>query len=148
MHPKLTQPLDRGHDLRGNTAWLETQLNDPNSEFIPVWQLQNLMTDDRSRPARLSLQDIANLIPDAESIILLGVSAGHACFAIGLGSTGEGPAASQSPLQGYGQWSNLRAVADQLERLAQTFLEGGVQFFIHGFAYLFQFLGIVILQGL
>jgi len=38
----LAPHLERGQHRRSDAAWLEARLADPATEFIPVWQLQNL----------------------------------------------------------------------------------------------------------
>jgi NAD+ diphosphatase len=112
----LVQPLDRGHDLRGDAIWLESHLTDPTTEFIPIWRLESLVTGEPARAVRLSAADVTTLLPRAESVTLLGMCAGRACFSVALPdelqSLSEGNA--NPPWTQFGRWTNVRNVADDL----------------------------------
>ncbi|MGQ9816293.1 MAG: NUDIX-like domain-containing protein, partial [Candidatus Roseilinea sp.] len=115
-HFDLAQPLDRGHDLRNNTAWLEARLADPATVFVPVWRLDNLVAGDPPRPAQLSARDMADWLPRAESVTLLGVRNDRAYFAVGIPDSAVDQRADTEvgPLADQGRWTHLRAVADAL----------------------------------
>lgn len=115
-HFDLAQPFDRGHDLRSDAAWLEARLADPATVFIPVWRLDNLIVGDPPRPAQLSVRDMADWLPRAESVTLLGVRDERAYFAVGIPDSAVDQRADTEvgPLADRGCWANLRAVADAL----------------------------------
>lgn len=112
----LKQPLDRGHDVRGDTAWLESRLTDASTEFVPMWQMQNLVTGDPVHLVLLQATEMAAWLPHAESITLLGMREEHACFSVVLPKSLEPtpPGPGNAPLQNHGRWVNVRDVADQL----------------------------------
>lgn len=112
----LAQSLDRGHNLRDDAGWLEARLADPATLFIPVWRLDNLIVGDPPRPATLSVADMADWLPRAESVTLLGVRDERAWFAVGIPDSAVDQRADTevSPLAEHGRWVNLRAVADAL----------------------------------
>jgi NAD+ diphosphatase len=78
--------------------------------FVPVWREKNLFAEEGNpRPVFLSPADAGELIPTAESIILLGQDEDQTYFAIGL------PAEGDTPLTGMGNFRNLRWAAALLE---------------------------------
>ena len=105
---ELSEALDRGHDKRGDPAWLAARLIDPATEFIPLWNSENLVTHAPVAAARLSAEAVALLLPLAESVTYLGWHDDRAVFAIGM--QGSDPA----PLTEYGKWVNMRAVGELL----------------------------------
>ena len=119
----LAQPLDRGHDLRSNAAWIEARLADPATVFIPLWRLDNLVAGDPPGPAQLSARDMADWLPRAESVTLLGVRDERAWFAVGIPDSAVDQRADTevSPLAEHGRWTNLRAVADALSAEAVSY---------------------------
>jgi NAD+ diphosphatase len=105
---ELSEALERGHDKRGDEAWLAARLTDPVTEFIPVWQSQNLVTREPVVAARLHVEHIAPLLPTAESVTYLGWHDDHAVFTVAL-LTSDPP-----PLAEYGEWVNMRVVGELL----------------------------------
>jgi NAD+ diphosphatase len=114
----LVQPLDRGHDLRINEAWLAARLTDPTTRFIPVWDLQHLVqtvvAGQPTQPAELAPADVADLLPSAESLTLLGVRDEHAYFTFVVPKQASESAPAAAPLAEHGRWVNLRNVADEV----------------------------------
>jgi len=105
---RLSEPLERGHDKRGDETWLAARLADRETEFIPNWQSQNLVTHTPVAAARLHAADVADVLPQADAIIYLGARDDHAVFALGL------PAADPAPLTSHGKWVNMRTVGELL----------------------------------
>jgi NAD+ diphosphatase len=108
----LVPPLERGHDRRGDAAWVAARLADPATQFLPLCKLDSLVCGDPPRPARLAAADVADALPEAESLVLLGLDGaadGRAVFGVSL------PRQDAIAAAGRGEWTNLRAVADRLE---------------------------------
>jgi NAD+ diphosphatase len=105
--------IDRVSDSRPDAEWLAAQLENETTCFILVWNLKNLLTDESvPRPVYLSPGDVQDLLPEAESMILLGVTPERAYFAIGLSSDEESP---PSGLAKLGQFRDLRWIASTLD---------------------------------
>jgi NADH pyrophosphatase NudC (nudix superfamily) len=67
--------IDRVSDKRPDNEWLAAKLRDEATRFIPVWNLKNLLTDEKvPRPVYLPPRDVQDLLPRLESVILLGVT--------------------------------------------------------------------------
>ncbi len=75
--------VDRSSEWRKDPAWLEAALRDAATQFVPLWQLRNLV---RLQPVpSAELLTIAELGTfDASQAVLLGVYRGSACFALEL----------------------------------------------------------------
>jgi NAD+ diphosphatase len=98
-----TYGLDRLTDKRRDEAWLAAQLEDEATLFIPVWNLKNLFTREPvAKPVFLAFHDIRTLLPQAESMTLLGIKAQRAYFAVGLASE------DRIPPDGLAQWGAFR----------------------------------------
>ena len=106
---ELYDPLSREHDRRTDEAWLAERLADETTEFVPIWKLQNLVCGEPSCAVSLHARDVAEWLPRAESLVFMGIRAGHACFSIVL------PSSESAPLAQYGQWMNMRNFGDLLE---------------------------------
>jgi NAD+ diphosphatase len=106
---ELFDPLSREHDRRTDDAWLAARLTDEETEFVPIWKLQNLVRGDPPRAVSLHAHDVAEWFPYAESLVFMGVREGHACFSIVL------PGNENDPLAQQGQWMNMRNFGDLLE---------------------------------
>lgn len=75
--------IDRIQARQGNERWIEEQLADPTTRFVPVWHAQNLFDQDALPHALfLSRAEIAPLVDPAQSPILLGEVGGHLYFAV------------------------------------------------------------------
>jgi NAD+ diphosphatase len=108
-----THFIDRVSDKRPDDEWLAAKLEDETTRFIPVWNLKNLVTDeDVPRPVYLPPRDVRDLLPEPESVILLGVTPDRAYFAIGLSSDEGSP---PSELAELGEFRDLRWIASTLD---------------------------------
>ncbi len=105
---ELSEALERGHDKRGDSAWLLARMTDPSTEFIPLWKSQNLVTRAPISAARLNVAQTATHLPQAASVTYLGWHDNHAVFSIGLKDS------ETAPLTEFGAWSNMRSVGEQL----------------------------------
>jgi NAD+ diphosphatase len=104
--------IDRVSDKRQDDGWLAAQMRDGTTQFIPVWNLRNLVRNGTvPEPVFLSLAEVRNLMPTAESTILLGVQGDTTYFAIDL-SQGDSP---PSGLAGHGEFLELRGMAPMLD---------------------------------
>ncbi|MDY0041710.1 MAG: NAD(+) diphosphatase, partial [Desulforhabdus sp.] len=112
--------LDRLWQKRLDSAWIERQLAEPESRFIPIWETKNLVTEE-SQPTLVALtcNDLQDIIPDAQSIVLLGEINGRAYFAIGLPSNGSLPPASIGRL---GRFGDLKSIGPLLDRRQASLL--------------------------
>ncbi len=113
LSPPITfsaNPLDRAANRRRDQAWLAAALRDPASRFLP---LRALKAPIRFEPqARLDWRpeaEIANLIADGATLVLLGLGNGIAHFAI---DAGKAPAAR---LALWGKFIDARSIAPDLE---------------------------------
>jgi NAD+ diphosphatase len=105
--------IDRVSDKRPDDAWLAAQLEDETTRFIPVWNLKNLLTvESAPKPVYLSPGDVKHLLPEAESMILLGVTPERTYFAIGLPSDEDTPPGRLAEL---GEFRDLRWIASTLD---------------------------------
>jgi NAD+ diphosphatase len=108
-----THFIDRVSDKRPDDEWLAAKLEDETTRFIPVWNLKNLVTDeDVPRPVYLPPRDVRDLLPEAESMILLGVTPEGTYVGIGLSSEEGSP---PSELARLGQFRDLRWIASTLD---------------------------------
>jgi NAD+ diphosphatase len=74
----VTFELDRVTHKRRDSAWVERQLQDPGTHFVPVWQSENLFTEEPVPRARfLTYGEIEGLMQQAESVVLLGQAPGQ-----------------------------------------------------------------------
>jgi len=112
--------VDRASDRRRDEEWLAVQLQDKATRFVPVWKLYNLFTTGPiPKPILLSPREAQDLIPTAESTVLLGVKEGSTYLALGLSSRQASPPACLAEL---GSFQDLRQVAPLLDELDGTLL--------------------------
>ncbi len=105
--------IDRVSDKRRDDEWLTAQLENEATRFIPVWNLKNLLDDEGvPRPVYLSASDVQDLLPEAESTVLLGATPERTYFAIGLSSDEDSP---PSGLAKLGEFRDLRWIAATLD---------------------------------
>lgn len=107
-----THFIDRVSDRRGDAEWLAAQLGADTTQFIPVWKLKNLFrVGTVPQPVLLSSADVRELMPGAESTILLGVKDDRAYFALGLPEDDSAP----TVLAELGEFQELRWIAPLLD---------------------------------
>ena len=112
-------PLDRASERRGDAAWLAEQLASTESLGIALWNGKPFIEKTPGKdgagdgvqiaylPARLA----AELAGGAERLLFMGLWKGTAVFAVDL----EGAAdPALGPLEGLGEFRELRAIAMQL----------------------------------
>ncbi|HQE92650.1 MAG TPA: NAD(+) diphosphatase [Anaerolineae bacterium] len=105
--------LDRVHHPLQDEKWVASQLVDPHTRFLPLWQLQPLIAaDDPPRPVWLTPPAAAVFLPPAASITVLGVAAGRTYVAFDLPATAKPP----ETLTALGAFQDLRQVAPLLSR--------------------------------
>ncbi|MEW5683534.1 MAG: NAD(+) diphosphatase [Pseudomonadota bacterium] len=107
-------PLDRASDRRGDEAWLAAQLAASESLGLAIWNGKPFVEKTKDGkvqisylPARLG----GELAGGAERLLFLGLWNETAVFAVDLDGSSD-PA--QGPLQGLGEFLDLRQVAPQL----------------------------------
>ncbi|WP_419859125.1 NAD(+) diphosphatase [Candidatus Palauibacter irciniicola] len=121
--------LDRATHLRADPGWLSDRLSDPNSRVVPVWRERSLVSQTARevaakadglayRPVLLPPTVAASASEPPEEWIFLGLEGGRdggrALFAADVpGGAGEGPS-SDSPLDGAGEFLDLRGVGAML----------------------------------
>lgn len=112
--------LDRLWQRRLDAAWIDRQLAAPETHFIPVWETRNLFTEEpEPHPITLTPRELQDVIPVAESIVLLGARNGKTYFAIGLPSNDSLPPTSISRL---GQFRDLKGVGPLLDNRSAALL--------------------------
>src|SRR5579872_5205823 len=82
--------VDRASHLRKDQAWLGARLAHATSRFVPVWRGQNLIADYESAAPRGVFLPPEAIVADGKEIVLLGIEAECAFFAIDL-STMDAP---------------------------------------------------------
>lgn len=103
-------PLDRASERRSDEAWLEEKLNDPTSLAVALWNGAPL-TETKDGKTQLSYLPAAmatELSNGWERLLFMGLWKDTAVFALDL-EGGNDPA--EGPLQGMGQFKDLRALA-------------------------------------
>jgi len=105
--------FDRAAHRRRDEAWLRARLADPATRLVPVWRSQNFVCHgDTPVPAVLTADSAAELLRDAEAVVLLGLLDEAAHFAIDLSHLAE--PASHPLLGAAGRFTDLRAVGPLL----------------------------------
>lgn len=106
-------PLDRASEKRSDSAWLDARLEEAGALALPLWNGRPLT---ETRDGKLQLAYVAadmaqELSGGWERLLFLGLWKETAVFAVDL----EGAAdPADGPLQGFGQFQDLRAVATTL----------------------------------
>ncbi|HEX7948506.1 MAG TPA: NAD(+) diphosphatase [Phenylobacterium sp.] len=107
-------PLDRASDRRTNSEWLAEQLASSDSLGVAVWNGKPFIEktkDGGSQIAYLPAKLAGELAGGPERLLFLGLWKETAVFAVDM----EGEAdPGQGPLQGLGEFKDLRQVAMQL----------------------------------
>ncbi len=106
-------PLDRLWHRRPDDRWFSAKLQNPNARFIPIWQSKNLVSQESSpHPVELTPKDVADIVSDAPSIVLLGKKDKRIYFAIDLPP--NGPTAPIA-FKDLGSFRDLRGVGPLLD---------------------------------
>jgi NAD+ diphosphatase len=109
-HTFAGNPLDRASERRPDAEWLAGRLDDPDTRVLAMWNGAPLLTDGPAiawLPGSLA-RTLARL---DEHLLFLGLSPQGAVFAVDLDDAVD-PAAG--PLEGRGQFKDLRAIAPAL----------------------------------
>jgi NAD+ diphosphatase len=107
-------PLDRASDRRANADWLATQLAAPDSLGIAIWNGRPFVeptADGGMQIAYLPAKLAADLAGGDERLLFMGLWKETAVFAVDLEGASD-PA--DGPLEGFGKFEDLRAVALKL----------------------------------
>lgn len=107
--------LDRADLLRGDDAWVQQQLRDPNTRILPIWRNRSLVTNGTRQPAlhALSGPRARQILEGPAEIVLLGLSQGVSYFAADLTDMDEPDAAK---LSGTAEFMDLRQAAPAMAR--------------------------------
>ena len=89
LHVFAGNPLDRGDVYRRDQTWLEAQATNPQSRFLPLWQLNVLIqAEPETRLGWVSPADMARLKIDVPPVFL-GLLEDVAHFAIDVSQLGD-----------------------------------------------------------
>jgi NAD+ diphosphatase len=105
--------IDRVGHLRRDQQWLTDQLASPKTLLIPVWQGQNLFTDEADpAPVMTSAIELKELVGEIRTTILLGVDENHTYFAVDLPVDKK---VRHDLLAGFGRPHSLRQAAGMVD---------------------------------
>ncbi|NQV58550.1 MAG: NAD(+) diphosphatase [Alphaproteobacteria bacterium] len=103
-------PMNRMGNERRNADWLKQQMDDPESCFLPLWQLRALMMPgELLRIGWCQRADVQPFINQGATVLLLGQVNGRSHFAVDVSAAG--PKKANAPLQDYGKWIDVRSAA-------------------------------------
>lgn len=123
-----TGEFDRCADRREDEIWLQAQLANPDSRLHLVWHQKNLIVAaDQPRAVTLSAGSGADLLTQADVVVLLGMEDGCAHFAIDVSRLAE------EAIGRFGTPTDLRAVGAVLPQR-----EGALLAYARGIAYWHQ----------
>jgi NAD+ diphosphatase len=137
-------PLDRVSERRGDAAWLQARLDDPDTLAVALWNGKPLVEDapkseegapDKAvRIAYLSIDLAREVAASDQRMLFLGLWKGTAVFAFDLEGS---PDPADGPLNGFGRFEDLRAIALRLPGTDAAILATAKQMFEwrrrHGF---------------
>ena len=109
-HAFAGNPLDRAGDRRGDADWIARQLEAPKARALVLWKGQPLL---KPGPELVFIEGAvaSKLAETGEHLLFLGLNGDDAVFALEI----EGEAdPTQGPLEGYGQFHEMRAAAGAL----------------------------------
>jgi NAD+ diphosphatase len=122
-------PLDRASDRRTNAAWLAEQLASSESLGVAIWNGRPFVEktkDGGTQIAYLPAKMVAELAGGPERLLFMGLWKETAVFALDI----EGEAdPALGPLQGLGEFKDLRQVAMQLPQTEAAIMATAKQMF-------------------
>jgi NAD+ diphosphatase len=109
-------PLNRASERRGDAAWIQAQLDHPDSLALALWNGKPLVEDvpgseNALRIAYLSVPMVREIAASEERLLFMGLWKDTAVFAVDLDGSAD-PA--DGPLRGLGRFEDLRGVALRL----------------------------------
>ena len=107
-------PLDRASDRRSKPDWIAEQLASPDSLGLALWNGQPFVEPNKDggmQIAYLPAKLVGELAGGAERLLFMGLWKQTAVFAVDLEDAAD-PA--DGPLQGFGKFEDLRAIALKL----------------------------------
>lgn len=108
-------PLDRASDRRSQPEWIAEQLASPDALGLAIWNGQPFVEpgkDGALQIAYLPAKLVGELAGGAERLLFMGLWKDTAVFAVDL--DGAANPADGGPLEGFGKFEDLRAVALRL----------------------------------
>ena len=89
LHNLFTaSPLDRVSDRRRDEQWLAAQQNESTTCFLPMWRLEQLVTDKSPiKPVCLSRPELHAHIDTVKALTFLGVDQDRAYFSVDLSAS-------------------------------------------------------------
>ena len=132
-------PLDRASYKRSDPDWIKAKLDDPNSLCVAIWNGKPLVekapdTADSLRVAYLPMPLALEVAGSGQRVLFMGLWKATAVFAVDLEGSAD-PA--DGPLNGLGQFEDLRAIALRLSQADAAILATAKQVFEwrrkHGF---------------
>ena len=132
-------PLDRASYKRSDPDWIKARLDDPDSLCVAIWNGKPLVektpdTADGMRIAYLSMPMALEVAGSDQRVLFMGLWKATAVFAVDLEGSAD-PA--EGPLNGLGQFEDLRAIALRLPQTDAAILATAKQVFEwrrkHGF---------------
>ena len=113
-HVYSGNPLDRGDRERRDEGWLSEKARDPQSKFLPMWDLNVLISEGPQQSLGwLNLEDLARLGVDTGAIFL-GLLDGVAHFAIDISPNAQ--ATQELGESGKWRFEDARSVTDLVNR--------------------------------
>jgi len=132
-------PLDRASYKRSDPDWIKARLDDPDSLCVAIWNGKPLVektpdTADSLRVAYLPMPLALEVAGSDQRVLFMGLWKATAVFAVDLEGSAD-PA--EGPLNGLGQFEDLRAIALRLPQTDAAILATAKQVFEwrrkHGF---------------
>ncbi len=124
-------PLDRASYKRSDPDWIKAKLDDPDSLCVAIWNGKPLVektpdTADNLRVAYLPMPLALEVAGSDQRVLFMGLWKTMAVFAVDLEGSAD-PA--EGPLNGLGQFEDLRAVALRLSQADAAILATAKQVF-------------------
>ncbi|MFP8873656.1 MAG: NAD(+) diphosphatase [Myxococcota bacterium] len=110
--PFTGSPLNRRSIERRDANWVRTQLENPNSRFLPLWRLQLLVKNGEVRTPGWARRELLAEIPSATEPVFLGTAEEIPHFAVDI--SGLSDPLETLELQGVASFEDLRGVGASL----------------------------------